>query len=307
MTGTVLLAHMLGFSAQASGLLSAVAPDPASWVMPTNAVVAGKTIAEWSAEWWKWAYSVSTNRNPLFDTNGAAANNGQDGPVFFLAGVFGISSEQSRTFAVPEGKHLFFPLVNIGADNIDTVPPFTISELRDLIAGWVEDVTELELSIDGISVSNLFSRRVQSPVFSINHQTSDNVATWWAGHPITGLVDPMVSDGFWIMLEPLPPGRHVIIFGGTFGPPVNFTLKIVDTVIVVKQPRPYLYGPYASTNGQRITISAPLGKTNVIEASSNLTDWLPVSTNFVTVSPFDFVDLETNSLKHRFYRAVQAP
>ena len=41
------------------------------------------------------------------------------------------------------------------------------------------------------------------------------------------------SDGFWIMLKPLPPGEHTINFGGSFGP--EFTIDITYHISVVPQ------------------------------------------------------------------------
>lgn len=54
-------------------------------VVPGQSTVAGKTIGEWSADWWNWANSISPN---IFnDATGAQANENQSGPVFFVAGT----------------------------------------------------------------------------------------------------------------------------------------------------------------------------------------------------------------------------
>jgi hypothetical protein len=51
--------------------------------------------------------------------------------------------------------------------------------------------------------------------------TADNYSTLLNGHPITGLVDPIIAGGYLIMVKPLPPGLHDVLTGYTIGPPDN--------------------------------------------------------------------------------------
>jgi hypothetical protein len=205
-------------------------------VLPNDAVIEGRTIAEWSAEWWKWVSPIRLEESPLFDSTGDFANMDQSTPVFFLAGIMNTSGAIERRFSLREDQYLFFPIENFSADNIDSDPPFTIEGLRDLLNDALALVTEMHASIDGVPVSDLSSHRVASPVFSIAYSDSDNLESFQAGHPFVGLDDPIVSDGYWLMLEPLKPGVHVINFGGTLGPPINVTLDITDTITVVAIP-----------------------------------------------------------------------
>ena len=87
-----------------------------------------------TARWWTWAFAQpavdvgGTNTNPILDSTGAYASEGQKngiGPAnkyFFLTGNFG--GTMKRTVTVPKGKTLFFPVINFEADNA-TVPPRT--------------------------------------------------------------------------------------------------------------------------------------------------------------------------------------
>jgi hypothetical protein len=48
----------------------------------------------------------------------------------------------------------------------------------------------------------------------------------------TTFVFPAASDGYWLMLEPLPPGNHIINFGGaskdgTFQIDITYEIKVV--------------------------------------------------------------------------------
>jgi hypothetical protein len=49
------------------------------------------------------------------------------------------------------------------------------------------------------------------------------------------------------------------------------------------------------------------GRTNIVEASTDLTMWSPISTNVSTGTTFAIVDSDATTLNQRFYRLVQLP
>jgi hypothetical protein len=49
------------------------------------------------------------------------------------------------------------------------------------------------------------------------------------------------------------------------------------------------------------------GRTNIVEASPDLTTWLPIWTNVATSTTFATIDSEATTLDHRYYRLVQLP
>lgn len=180
--------------------------------LPAGSVVEGKTLGEWSAEWWQWALSYPVSNNPLLDTTGSSASLGDVGPVFFLAGRAFSSGIVNRTFAVPAGKFIFFPLINSFSSEEGTV-----TEMRAALATFAANTTELHASVDGVAIPDLFSHRELSPVFDIT-LPPDNI---FGADP--RVYSPSVSDGYWLMLEPLSPGNHIINFGGTSG---DFSLDV---------------------------------------------------------------------------------
>jgi len=183
-------------------------------VLSNDAIVDGKTIGDWSAEWWKWIYSLPTNQSPLLDTDGSQAANGQPGgDVFFIANL-ARPGTVARSFTIQEGKFLLFPVRYVTLDNVDFPVPLTVEELRDTAGGVVDLMTNLHVSIDGQQI-DVSTHRFSSPVFSFNFETADNLDSFIYGHPVTGLVDPIVSDGYWIMLAPLSAGQHTIQSSGT--------------------------------------------------------------------------------------------
>lgn len=59
--------------------------------------------------------------------------------------------------------------------------------------------------------------------------------------------------------------------------------------------------------GVTFQITGEVGRTNVIEASTNLADWVPLRAVFNAGGTLPFTDLTATNLPQRFYRAVLAP
>ncbi len=173
--------------------------------LPAGSIVEGKTIADWTAEWWQWALSFPEANNPLLDTDGGSAGLGDMGSVFFLAGSFN-SGPTKRYFAVPSDKYILIPVFNAFFAGEDEG---TADEQQARLEEFVQSVTELHATVNGMSIPNLFSHREISPVFDLT-LAADNIF----GAP-AGTYSPSTSDGYWLMLEPLGPGNHVINFGGS--------------------------------------------------------------------------------------------
>jgi hypothetical protein len=213
--------------------------------------------ADLSAQWWQWALGqpVTNNpatTNPLLDTTGVAAHNGQpqQGNVFFLAGLISLSSglvaKAERTITIPTGTRLFFPILNSEADNVGVSPPLSVAELRVGAAFLPNSVTSLFASIDGVPLQNLSAYRAISPVFSFtlppNNVAGNSVNLYYAltggAINVSGTQTPAVADGFYLLLTPLTPGHHDLHFGGTTqildanGNPATFELDITYHITV---------------------------------------------------------------------------
>ena len=198
-------------------------------VLPPDSNAYGNTYGEWSARWWQWVLSIPEATNPNLDPTGAHCAEGQAGPVWFLAGTFGGSAIRACT--VPAERALFFPLLNaaFGAATFDCAPttpdvPCEVEVLRAAAAAVVDNPTTLEASVDGVPLQDLSAYRVPSPVFSLTLPEGAVL-----GLP-SGTFAPMVSDGYWLMLAPLPAGAHIIHFKGVsnsgFEVEVTYTLTV---------------------------------------------------------------------------------
>jgi len=198
-------------------------------ILPPDAYVDGKTIAQWTVDWWKWAAVQHTGSDAFTDTTGAYAGTGQQGHIFFLAGVAGNSStgqaltDATRQFSVPGNDYLLVPLLNF-INSQSTSPGETDAQLKSDNNGYVAMISNLHLTVDGKSApsSTLMQLRESSPEFHTSF-ASDNPF----GSP-AGPTGDAFADGYYAMLKPLGAGTHTIGFGGTFGG--TFTTSVTDTI-----------------------------------------------------------------------------
>ncbi len=195
----MILKFFLGLAAFALALAAAAADTP---VIPIAQHIAGQTQSQWTRAWWQWAASFTTDESPVADPTGERCAAGQQGAVWFLAGTFG-THRVIRHCVVPAGKYLFFPLVNVVV-----TPPAgevaTCAGVTEIARGEMDERANLVLRIDGQVLADLESQRIASAdCFDLGLR---------AVPPIR--IFPVAADGFYVMLRPLAPGRHVIDFGG---------------------------------------------------------------------------------------------
>ena len=188
-------------------------------VAPPDSRPYGKTYGEWAAKWWQWALAIPTDHNPLYDETGADAAQGQSGPVWFLCGVFNASGTAERTVTLPAEKALLFPIVNNVF--ISTLPtdPTTADGIRPMIAPLINDATDLACEVDGVAVQYLSHYCTESPLFEVT-LPADNVF----GADL-GTYGPSMDEGYYLMLDPLKAGNHLLHFHGSL-PDAGFSLDI---------------------------------------------------------------------------------
>jgi hypothetical protein len=61
------------------------------------------------------------------------------------------------------------------------------------------------------------------------------------------------------------------------------------------------------SNGFGFNLSGMAGQTVVIEASTNLTSWMPLLTNSLQTGCFNFNDCDSTNTAQRFYRVRLTP
>lgn len=202
----LLLVSLLVTVASASAL---VAPAHAG-VLPTGVRPYGVTYSEWAARWWQWALAQPVSTNPVVDGTGEFCGAGQTGPVWFLAGTFGGSV--IRRCAVPAGKALLVPVLNLGYFAFPSDPPEQRTEafVRGQVTA-VENATTLTVTIDGHAVPDISSYLEKSVLFAVT-LPADNLF----GLPAGFVLDPCVDEGYYLVLPPPSIGTHTIHFAAGF-------------------------------------------------------------------------------------------
>jgi RTX calcium-binding nonapeptide repeat (4 copies) len=205
--------------------------------IPPTQSVAGLTQAQWGDQWWKYAFSIPTDLNPLTDTTGENANVGQSGSVFFLSGTLNPTPGNAvvRNIALPTNKQIFFPLVNFLDNTFGEVPPRTPQAVYDAVNAFV----------DKVPVNSLFAKvgAAAAPDLSKNRQTSPAPFDLTLldgnlfGLPGGTIIPTSVSGGYWVMLNSLPARTepYVINFGGTTDASSGSSLNITYVISTYNQ------------------------------------------------------------------------
>lgn len=183
---------------------AATAPTPAAYVLPADARVEGESVAALTARWWQWANAMAFP--PYRDPDGRLCELGQSGPVWFLAGTDG-SFEPQRRCTVPEGRHLLVPIINMyrsGARDVgDADDAALCARLQASVAVNNDRLGSAVVLLDGEPLAQASRMRVRSDgCFPADPADPE-------GHIAA-------ADGYWLLLAPLPRGRHRLVVGANY-------------------------------------------------------------------------------------------
>jgi hypothetical protein len=194
---------------------------------PRGSTPFGKSWEEWAATWSKWYLEQPVGTSPANDKSGKNSSQSQNNAdVWFLAGTLRGSAD--RTCTIPAGKAILFPIVVKDCSFAEYPNLKTESDLRKCAAkDEIDSVGRNEVTVDGTELQNADKHRVQSTLFEFTFP-ENNV------YGVKPGPTQAVSDGYWVFLEPLPPGDHEIYFvgehpeknGGTFKTEVKYHLTI---------------------------------------------------------------------------------
>lgn len=190
-----------------------IAALPPPVVPPTDAVE-GRSQAEWSQAYWHWVRSFGPGSDPVEDAAGARCAERQQGPVWFMPG----GSKRVpfvRQCRVPRDRYLFFPVLVTLAEAKDGDSQ-RCPLLRETLDQLARSAADLRAEVDYHPLPNFTLWRQTTDCFAVRSGQGKR---------------PAMSDGYWLMLKPLPPGDHVIEFGGRyladgFSKEVRYLLKV---------------------------------------------------------------------------------
>jgi hypothetical protein len=173
----------------------------------------GLTYGEWAAKWWQWLLTVPRENSPGWDKTGKNCDQNQTDPnVWFLTGENENLAE--RTCTIPADKAILLSVASCECSYAEFPDLTTESELRNYAKSG-NNVSSIEVSIDGVKVEDLEKYHVQSPLFDVT-LPDNNVLDPPPGQTQAVCAPPgqtqAVCDAYMLFLKPLPPGDHELHF-----------------------------------------------------------------------------------------------
>ncbi len=273
----------LGFASGALwgiGLVTLAGPAQAFAVVAPTLSYGGKSQFEWAKLFWVSVLAAPDAGNPQYSgSDGSSPNliNDLASPVFFLSGT-NSGDSVTRHIRVQASKALFFPVFNAFAAEPQRLA-FNGVDLCKQTEVFDPSSQTLFASVDGVPIASSgeltanFQQGCRSNsaspdvnLFKINQpgpQPSyfqNLVITSWLTPPspytLADGPEPWdtLTDGVWVMLEPLAPGKYTIRFGMTPAADAPFKVSQDNTWIVtsVEAPGPLpLFGAAAAYGWSR--------------------------------------------------------
>ena len=175
----------------------------------------GIPYKDWTAKWATWIEELPKSQNWNFQnvpgvkyiSKDCSFNQTASSPVFFLPWV-GIErgTTASQTCTVPHNKAILLAIDGGTSDYSDpTVKTKTPAELIKVVSKSNIYPNPFDATLDGkpLHLKNDEAHKVQSDLFNLT-LPKDNL---W-GEPEGP--DKAITQGWWIILKPLPPGEHTL-------------------------------------------------------------------------------------------------
>lgn len=194
-------------------LVQAVGSDP--YTFSENTSPYDIPYKDWTGKWAAWLDSIPKSQNWNFENSPSVKYKAEDcsfmqdpaSPVFFLPWV-GIErgTTATQTCIVPHDKAL---LISVDAGTADYSDPVvktkTPAELIRLVTESNVYPQSFDATLDGkpLHLINDEAHKVTSDLFNLT-LPEDNI---WGEPPGP---DKAITQGWWIMLKPLPPGEHTL-------------------------------------------------------------------------------------------------
>lgn len=174
-------------------------------VYTTEDFPCGKSWDQWIQCWWKWCYAEPYEKSPVSDSSGKYCSQGQThGKVWFLAGTFGGIAE--RKCEIPAGRSLFFPVINDLISFVTDPHLKSESDLNNYAKADLDHTKSLNVKVDCVDVQVSGYKRIRTSTFEL--------ALPPANFHHTAIKSRAVSDGYWVFLQPLQSGYHIIQIKG---------------------------------------------------------------------------------------------
>jgi len=176
-------------------------------VLPSTASLGGKTYGEWVASFWQWALALPVDGHPFSECmrNFSA---GQSGNVWYWSAPDGPVTCKEK---IPAGKAILLTMRDVEASSLEE-PPFygaTEAEQRRAAQWFADHIIDVFCLIDGVPVQKIANFRFVTRQFVFSAPTP-----WIFG--AVGGSGTALADGYYVLVPPLPKGKHMIHYGGAF-------------------------------------------------------------------------------------------
>jgi hypothetical protein len=127
------------------------------------------------------------------------------------------------------------------------------------------------------------------------------------------------GDDLYYTLDGSLPNTNSFLYAGPFNLTSNapvranafktgFTNSVAATAqFTLRPPVQFDSGGFFTNNTFQIPVSGLAGKTYYLQATTNFTDWITLSTNIANSNSFYLVDPGATNFMYRFYRAIELP
>ncbi len=178
---------------------------------PVAPLLYDKTMSQWTQDWWKHVMSIDCYENPLVHSLLKTVII-QEGPLVFLMGTDNGSAlrfaniRRDQSILVPIFNTLTKypcdePVNNIGSEQ--SLEQLLKTEAKQ----YINQVTNMKVSLDDAPITISNENRVATGLFHITGNISlVNCLDACASEKNK----PAVSDGYWLVIPRLEPGRHVL-------------------------------------------------------------------------------------------------
>jgi hypothetical protein len=214
-----------------------------------NTVVDGRTIAQWAKTWLRTAFRSPVDENLFNDPQGTVAGeiNQNDSPMYFITA--GAPSETPRTFDVPFGKDILWPIASLEDTEGPNIPP-TIPGFVPSQGSFADEVnlvldtsafTNVIVSVDGKPVRDL--QETRTDIFSAGIVQDGSVGQVFFGPPGVPAgtkLYPTGLEGYWAVITGLSRGTHTLVSSSQYSstylpapptaPPVSIRTDIINVV-----------------------------------------------------------------------------
>lgn len=172
----------------------------------SHGMVAGKTVSEWTEDWYTWAFQSPSAVSPFTPGSAGDGSGGFDaGRMFFIGGFD--TSQHPLNVNIPFGEPILVPLLNF-ADTLDPKPTE-----NGLVSDFTKGASGLFATLDGKHLDHLQADLVKTDFFSAGPTLAGSWANDQGVTPGTELA-PTKGVGYWIVIEGLQKGTHTLEFGG---------------------------------------------------------------------------------------------